>query len=546
MISRLTVENYALIERLDVKLGPGLNIITGETGAGKSIVLGALTLLLGGKADVAAISDQSRNCVVEGIFSLSGYNLEELFGENDIDYSVETVIRRIVTPQGKSRAYINDIPVQLATLREIVLRLVDIHSQHQSLQIGDEGFRTEVVDALAAHPGLLEEYRGVFTELTAGQRDLARLKADAAKSKQDEEYLRFQSEQLMAAALKPGELFDLEQQQGELAHAEKIGESLSAAIGAMDGEQTGILAQLKAIEHSLSKISEVYPRSTALGERIAAAAIELKDVYSELESERGRIDSDPVRLEKLGERLSLLYSLQQKHHVSTEDELIELRDQFQSRLELLENYDQAVEVNEKKVAELERKTSALAARITQGRTAAAEKVEKHVVQTLTRLGMADAKLIVEITPAPKLTTRGADTINFAFSANKKMAPQPAEKIASGGEVSRLMLAVKSLVARSIKLPTIIFDEIDSGVSGAVADAMGEIIVELAGAMQVINITHLPQVASKGETHLLVYKEASRTFIKKLSYEERVAEIAKMLSGSSVTEAAIAQARYLLG
>lgn len=546
MIERLTVENYALIERLDVELSPALNIVTGETGAGKSILLGALSLLLGAKADAAAVADQSRNCVVEGHFAVAGYGLEELFAENDIDYDPDTVIRRVINPQGKSRAYINDIPVQQATLKEVVMRLVDIHSQHQSLMIGDESFRIRVVDSLAGHAAILEQYRDAYSTLKTKEGELVRLLDEAEQSKKEEEYLRFQCDQLVSAALKEGEQQELEQQQNELTHAEKIGEALGGSLEALEDDETGVMSRLKNISTALTKLAPVYPAAERLAQRIETILIEAKDINAEMSAEYQRIDADPAALDKLNERLSLLFSLQQKHHVGTVDELIALREGFVARLALIDNFDQALADVRKEVDTLARKATDLAAAITKGRAKAATVIEKQVIATLARLGMGDSVLQVSITPAARLTPTGGDSIEFLFSANKGTTPQPAGKIASGGEVSRLMLAIKSLVARSLKLPTIIFDEIDTGVSGRIADAIGEIIVELSAAMQVVNITHLPQVASKGDTHLLVYKESSKTRLRKLSHDERVTEIAQMLSGSDITEAAIAQARHLLG
>jgi len=561
MIRRLTVENYALIDRLDLEPGPALNIITGETGAGKSILLGALSLLLGGRADAAVISDPARNCVVEGTFSLEGYGLEELFAENDLDYEPESVIRRVVTPQGKSRAYINDLPVQPAVLKDIVLRLVDIHSQHQSLAITDEGFRTEAVDSVAGHGALLADYRQAYTELTACEKELARLHANTATAKRDEEYLRFQLEQLTAAALREGESAALEAEQGELAHAGNIREALEAALAALDGAPDGsssgggggpegALQQLRAVEQNLGRIATVYPKAKEFSERVHSALVELKDLYGELAPEWERIDSDPARLETINTRLSTIYALQQKHHVGSEQELIALCDEFSRKLSLITDYDAMVEQTAAEAQALRDKATALAIRLGEGRHKAATQLERSVVATLKRLEMNDATLRVEIEDAGRLGPRGADRVEFAFSANKNVAPQPVAKIASGGEISRLMLAIKALVAKTLQLPTIIFDEIDAGVSGAVADAMGEIIAELSRSMQVVNITHLPQVASKGQTHMLVYKDnsgqRSRTLIRTLSPEERVEEIARMLSGSVVTAAAIAQARLLLG
>ncbi|GHU98558.1 DNA repair protein RecN [Bacteroidia bacterium] len=556
MIRRLTIENYALIDRLDLEPGAQLNIITGETGAGKSILLGALSLLLGGRADAGAIGDPERNCVVEGTFAVDGYGLEELFAQNDLDYQPESIIRRVITPQGKSRAYINDLPVQLTTLKEVVIRLVDIHSQHQSLAITDEGFRTEIVDSVAGHLPTIRQYRETFAALQATERELARLEEESRTAKRDEEYLRFQYEQLAAANLREGEMVDLEARQSELANANNIREMLGASMQALDGGPTsepgreGALLLLHTVHQNLTRIAGVYPRSAEFAQRVHDLLVELKDIFGELGSEWERIDSDPAELEKLDGRLSAIYDLYQKHRVSSEQELISLRDDFDRRLSLIGNFDQVVEQTLARREALHGEAVGLAASISEGRRTAAAKVQQAVVAMLRRLGMNDAVLHVEVADAGKLGPRGADRVEFAFSANKNMPPQPVAKIASGGEISRLMLAIKALVAKTLQLPTIIFDEIDSGVSGAVADAMGEIISELSSSMQVINITHLPQVASKGDTHLLVCKDSSgprtRTVIRTLTPDERIAEIARLLSGSAITDAALAQARLLLG
>ncbi len=550
MLRRLSVENYALIERLEMELGASLNIITGETGAGKSILLGALGLIMGNRADTAALKDPERNCVVEGVFDIAGYRLEEFFGANDLDYDDSTVIRRVITPAGKSRAYVNDLPVQLATLKELSARLIDIHSQHQSLMVADEGFRTGIIDAIAGEKAVNEKYYTLYTSLRATERDLARLRADAEKSRRDEEWLRDQHDRIAALKLHEGEQAELETEQSELANASGIRGALNEAEAGMDDDEAGILIKLKAAETALRSIAGVYPHAEELAGRMHAALVELKDVGAEIASEADRIEDNPARLAAIDERLGSIYSLAKKHGAESSDGLMALQRDMAAKLEMISGCGEEIATLETAIGRIRDDATAEAAKITAARLAAAERLSAGVEEILDRLGIPAAKFVCAITPLPDLSPSGADEVRFLFSANKNVEPQPLEKIASGGEISRVMLALKSLVARSAMLPTIIFDEIDAGVSGRIADAMGEIIAELALSMQVVNITHLPQVASKGDTHFLVYKEDSsagtNSAIKLLRPEERVTEIAKMLSGHSVTPAALTQARTLLG
>lgn len=550
MLKRLSVENYALIDSLELELSDSLNIITGETGAGKSILLGALGLLLGNRADAVAQKDQGRNCIVEGGFAIGDYGLESFFEENDLEYDAQTVIRRVISAGGKSRSYVNDLPVQQATLKELGARLIDIHSQHQSLMLGDDGYRTGIIDSVGAVRGLVSDYRTVYERLRAAERELESLRAEAERSRQDQEWLEYQVTELRDAKLAPGEQEELEAEQSELSHAEDIRTALASAMTELEADETGILTRLKAVGQGIDSIATYYPRGGELSGRLGSALIELRDIERELAAEAERIESDPWRLAVVNDRLTMLYSLQQKHRVSNSEELIAVRDGFELRLAAITGGDEAIAALRREIEELRRTAVAMAAEISARRKKAAVVVADHVVATLAGLGIPAAKFVTEITPAADLRANGADNIRFLFSANKNVAPAPVEKIASGGETSRLMLALKSLVARSAKLPTIIFDEIDAGVSGPIADAMGNIIEQLAGTMQVINITHLPQVASKGDTHFVVYKdntgEASQTRLTRLDAGRRVDEIAKMLSGSVITDAARTQAKLLLG
>ena len=546
MLCRLTVENYALIEKLELALDARLNIVTGETGAGKSILLGALGLLLGAKNDGSAMKDNTRNCVVEGVFALEGLDLEPLFEELDIDYDNETVIRRIITPAGKSRSYVNDIPVQLAQLKELGARLIDIHSQHQNLILSSESFRMQAVDVVAGNGELLARYREEYALWNDARRRLATLTEEAAAARRDEEWVRFQADELKAAALKENEIEELEQEQAMLANADAIGATLGEISASLDGEDIGVLSALKSAEMGLTRIKGSYQSGEELAMRVRSVLLELKDVAATVASDAERVESNPARLEQVDGRLAMLYDLCRKHGAEGVGELIALRDKFCAQLNAITNSDEQIAALEDEVARLQLRVAALADKLHDAREGAVALFAEEIGSRLAMLGMPDARFVVEVRAGEMLRPTGRDEVVFMFTANKSASPQAVEKIASGGEMSRMMLSLKALLAGRMKLPTIIFDEIDTGVSGRIADAMGEIIAELSSTMQVVNITHLPQVASKGEAHFVVYKENSHTNIKRLSAEERVVEIAKMLSGSEVSEAALTQARNLLG
>lgn len=546
MLCRLTVENYALIERLELALDARLNIVTGETGAGKSILLGALGLLLGAKNDGSAIKDNTRNCVVEAHFALEGLGLEPLFEELDIDYDSETIIRRIITPAGKSRSYVNDIPVQLAQLKELGARLIDIHSQHQNLILSSESFRMQAVDVVAGSGELLAQYREEYALWRDARHRLATLSEEAAAASKDEEWVRFQAEELVAANLKEGEIADLEQEQAVLANADTIGATLGEINASLDGEEVGVLSALKSAEVALMRIKESYREGEELAMRVRSTLFELKDVAATIAADAERVESNPARLEQVDARLALLYDLCRKHGAKDTEELIALRDKFRAKLNAITHSDEQVAALEGEVERLRLRVSGLADKLHSKREGATSLFTEEMDARLAQLGMPEARFVVEVQGGEELRPTGRDEVAFLFSANKGASLQAVERIASGGEMSRMMLSLKSLLAGRMKLPTIIFDEIDTGVSGRIADAMGEIIASLSRTMQVVNITHLPQVASKGEAHFVVYKEHSHTNIKHLTSEERVVEIAKMLSGSQVSEAALSQAKILLG
>ncbi|MEG2061377.1 MAG: DNA repair protein RecN [Alistipes sp.] len=545
MLRRLSVENYALIDKLDLELDPHLNIITGETGAGKSILLGALGLLLGAKNDGSAMKDAARNCIVEGVFDLSGRDLEPFFAQNDLDYAVETTITRQITPAGKSRAFINDTPVQLTQLRDLGAQLIDIHSQHQNLILASEEFRTAALDTVAGNRDALATYTAHYLQLTELRRTLSTLRDAAAAGRRDEEWLHFQTEELTAAALREGELSEIEEELSVLENADRIGEVLTLVRNAFDADDTGVLQQLKSAEVELNHISGHYTAAAEYAARLHAVLEELKDVNSTVTADSERVEADPARLQKLSSRLDVLLSLQQKYHVLSEAELIATRDRLVAQLSAIVHSDEQIAVAEAALREATQQTEALADRLHEARVKATSVFDQQILATLKELGMPDTVFRVELTPRTELDRSGRDEVAFLFTANRNTTPQPIERIASGGELSRVMLSIKALLAQRMQLPTIIFDEIDTGVSGRIADAMGDIITSLSATMQVVDITHLPQVASKGSAHFVVYKREGRTDIARLSIEERVTEIAKMLSGSQITDAAVAQANILL-
>ena len=546
MLRRLSVENYALIEKLEMELDPHLNIITGETGAGKSILLGALGLLLGAKNDGSAMKDAARNCTVEGTFDLTGSGLEAFFAENDLDYAAETTLTRVITPAGKSRAFVNDVPVQLAQLRELGTRLLDIHSQHQNLILSSEEFRTAALDTVAGNKELLAQYAAQYARMTELRRELASLRDAAERGRRDEEWLRFQCDELTAAALREGEQAELEEELAVLENADRIGEALTGLRNALDNDETGVLTQLKNAENALGHLRGHYPTAGDFADRLHAVLEELKDIDASAAAASERVDADPERLAKRSARLDALIALQQKYRVADEAELIALRDRSAAQLAAIVHSGEEIAAAEQALREAADKAEALAERLHKAREKAAAGFAKEILTTLARLGMPDTVFQIALTPRPELDRTGRDQVQYLFTANARMTPQPIERVASGGELSRVMLAMKALLAKRMQLPTILFDEIDTGVSGRIADAMGEIIESLSASMQVVDITHLPQVASKGSAHFVVYKRNGRTEITRLSDDDRIAEIAKMLSGSQVTQAAVAQARILLG
>ena len=544
MLRRLLVENYALIEHLEIEFDSSLNIITGETGAGKSILMGALALLLGAKNDSTAIKDNSRACIVEGEFCVKDLGLEEAFAELDIEYDHETIIRRTISPSGKSRAFVNDQPVQLTDLKQLGAYLIDIHSQHQNLILSSPQFRIHAIDTIAGNASLLAEYAKAFSTLQEAKRSLAELQQAAKRNADEEDWLRHQAEELRGASLRIGEVEELEQELRTLENADSISEALQRVTQSLDEDVTGVLTTLREAENSLRRISENYAAANDLVERIHSAAVELKDISATTSYDLERIEANPERLDAVNSRLDLIYTLQRKHRCEGIEELIALRDKYNEQLSAIEHSDELLAEAEQRVAECEKEATSLAVKLHDSRAKASPTFAKGVVEILRNVAMADAEFKIAVTPCTP-TASGADTVDFLFSANASVEPRPIEKIASGGELSRVMLALKTILAQHLALPTIIFDEIDTGISGRAANDVGDIIARLAKSMQVIDITHSPQVASKGSRHFLVYKEQSRSNIRPLSQQERVEEIAKMLSGDTITEAALTQAKHLL-
>ena len=546
MLKSLTIENYALIDSLHVEWDEHLNIITGETGAGKSILLGALGLLLGAKNEGQATKDLERNCVVEATFDIARLNLEHIFEANDIEYEPEITIRRVITPAGKSRAFVGDMPVQLATLKELGTHLVDIHSQHQNLILASEEFRTTTLDTLAGNASLMEAYTAKLAALNALRSEHRTMTAEMEAARKDEEWLRYTVEEFRAAKLKEGEQAETEQMLATLESADRIGEALTTLRNALDDEELGALVALTRSQRELEAIGERYPEGESIAERLKSVVAELKDLSTTAADEAERIDADPEKLQKLSDRLNTIYSLEMKHRAESFDDLLAKAAAFEARLATIDNSDTALRELEARIGEADKECRTAAHALHEARVKIAKQLEESVVATLRMLGMEDAQFVVDITATEAYTPLGMDNVVYLFTANRTTKPGAVERIASGGELSRIMLALKALIAEKRMLPTVIFDEIDTGVSGRIADAMGDIIARLAESMQIVDITHLPQVASKSGAHFVVYKEAGRTNVRRLAKAERVGEIAKMLSGSEITDAALKQAKILLG
>lgn len=550
MIKKLSVSNYTLIDELHIDFEPGFSVITGETGAGKSIILGALSLILGQRADLKSLRHSGEKAVIEGVFDISSYHLRDFFDENELDYDEgECILRREILPSGKSRAFINDTPVSVAQLKALGEQLIDIHSQHQNLLLADSRFQLRVVDTMAGDAALLADYREHYHRWRERLQAFARLQEENRTGREEEDYLRYQLGQLDEAQLKEGEQEELEGELQTLQHAEEIKNELAVLQACLHGEETGVVSLLNAALSRMKSLSRLYPEVDEWIGRLESDYIDLKDIATTVDQSQENLNIDPERLAWVENRLDTYYSLQQKHRVSHAAELLALRDSFAERLARIENYDEELADLKRQVEEQEQQVRDLAARLTEVRRQSAAGISQTLTERVKPLGMPHLQFEIEVAPRPQLDETGGDAIRFLFSANKNQPLQPVSEVASGGEISRLMLSLKALVAHAMALPTIIFDEVDTGVSGEIADKMARIMREMAQCMQVISITHLPQVAAWGQTHYRVYKSdtdtATATHLVRLTDDQRVEEIARMLSGSSLTAAALDNARELL-
>lgn len=550
MLKQLYIKNFTLIDELNIQMHPGFSVITGETGAGKSIILGAIGLLLGNRADSKSIKTGRDRCVIEAHFDLSKYDMQQFFTDNDIDEDLsDTIIRRELTAAGKSRAFINDTPVSLTKMRELGEQLVDIHSQHQNLLLQKEDFQLNVVDIIAQDEKQRKNYEAAYNQYKQANQKLNALKAEIEKNRENEDFLRFQFKELDEAQLQNGEQEELEQEYEMLSHSEDIKTALYQADNHLSGDDGNIIERLKQASEQLANIKDVYPEVTELLERIDSSYIELKDIAQEINGLTDHVEFDPARLETINERLDKLNSLQQKFHVRDLGELIETYHQLKEQLSHIDHSDEDVEALEQKVTQLLEKAQKQAKELTAIRTKAAKKVEEEMKQRLIPLGIPNVRFCISLTEKP-LSHDGGDKVSFLFSANKSTPLQPVTQVASGGEIARVMLSLKAMISGAVKLPTIIFDEIDTGVSGKIAEKMAQIMVEMGNhERQVLSITHLPQIAAMGSHHYKVSKEETDegtiSRMTELSQQERVQEIAQMLSGSDVSEAALANAKELL-
>ncbi len=550
MLQSISIQNYALIDSLDITFDKGFSVITGETGAGKSIILGAIGLLLGQRADVKAIKNGASKCTIEAHFNIASYKMQSFFEDNELEYdSEECILRRELQASGKSRAFINDSPAPLTLMKELGERLIDVHSQHQNLLLNKEDFQLNVLDALAGDEKELSAYKDIYKAYRKVDDELAKLIELEEQSKTDEDYVRFQLDQFDEAKLTEGEDAELEKEEEKLSHAEEIKEGLYTSEQILLGDDGGLLGGMKRVADILRSLKERYNVAFELSDRVENLSIELKDISRELSREQENIDVDPARLELVNERLNLIYTLEKKHHVNSLDELLQVQEEFRSRLNEISSFAEQIEVLQKQKDDLLEKLRKAMHALTEKRIHAGKKIEDEMQSRLVPLGMPNVRFKVEITPKVSFDANGGDNVAFLFSANKNSALQNVSSVASGGEIARVMLSIKAMIAGATQLPTIVFDEIDTGVSGEIADKMAEIMKEMGACMQVISITHLPQIAAKGKVHYKVYKQDNETStssnIRRLKEEERVEEIAHMLSGATLTDAAMNNAKELL-
>ena len=553
MLQSLHIQNYALIDQLDISFEKGFSVITGETGAGKSILLGAIGLLLGQRADMKMLKAGAQRCVIEAEFDLTDYDFADYFTTHDLDFDGHScIIRRELTSTGKSRAFINDTPTSLNELKELGDQLIDIHSQHQNLLLNKENFQLQVLDALAQDSALLDQYKQNYKEYCQLRDELESKKAQSDKDKEEQEYLAFQLKQLQEAQLSVEEEQALEQELTTLEHAEEIKTTLYQCNSILNSEQNGLIDQMRDVKRKLESMASVYPPAQELAERMDSCYIEVRDMADEVESDMETMEFDPERLNYVNERISTIHSLKQKFHADNIEELIQIEEELAERLSLIENSDEYLLEMQRQIAQHEKELDKMAAQLTKQRTTAASKLEGEMCSRLVALGIPNVQFQVNIQTEKMFSPTGRDKIVYLFSANKNIPMQPLSQVASGGEMARLMLVLKAIISSSVKLPTIIFDEIDTGVSGHIAEKMAHIMQEMGTNhhRQVISITHLPQIAALGEQHYRVYKtdseDTTTSHIVRLTPEERIEEIAHMLSGSTLTEAAIANAKSLLG
>ena len=551
MLKHLYIKNFTLIDELDISLYEGFSVITGETGAGKSIILGAIALLLGQRADSKTIKQGAEKCVIEAHFDLSRYNMQAFFDENDIEYDADDcIIRRELTAAGKSRAFINDTPVALSMLKELGDQLMDVHSQHQNLLLNKQDFQLEVVDIIADDAAQLAKYQQTYTAYQAAEKELAELQAAIERNRENRDFLQFQYEELENAHLVEGEQEELEQRSDTMEHSEDIKSALYTTDNALSADQNGVIEQLRSSLSALRSIEAVYPEVGDLIQRIDSSYIDLKDVAHEISSLLESVDFDPAELDQVNNRLDRIYELEKKYHVDAIEALIEKRDNLQQQLQAIENGDESLDEVKARVSQLEAQARKEAEALTKLRTKAAKKIEDEMQKRLVPLGMPHVRFSIQLTTI-ELGVNGCDRVSFLFSANTSTPLQPVSQVASGGEIARVMLSLKAMISGAVKLPTIIFDEIDTGVSGKTAEMMAQIMKEMGGhGRQVISITHLPQIAALGSVHYKVEKNetanGTTSKMRQLDADERIREIAQMLSGSDVSEAAIQNAKALLG
>ncbi|WP_405606084.1 DNA repair protein RecN [Polaribacter sp. Asnod1-A03] len=549
MLAKLSINNYALINQLSIDFSSGLSIITGETGAGKSILLGALGLVLGNRADLSSLKDTTTKCVVEAKVAISNYNLESFFEEVDLDYEAETIIRREILPSGKSRAFVNDTPVTLSVLNKLRTKLIDVHSQHQTMELSDNDFQFSILDALAKNSKRIASYKRGFSQLSKLKKELSQLEVQKKEANQQYEYNLHLFKELEEANIKEEEQEELEEKLEKLNNIEEIKSNLSEALEITINEEIGIQNLLNTLENRLSKIAIFSKEYQNLSERITSVKIEIDDVVAELEDANESVDFNPNEAEEINDRLQLLYNLQKKHTVSNNLELINVFEDLSEKVAQVESADEVINEKQKEIDDISVKLDKVADLITNARTKSIPKLNKELQALLTDLGMENARFSIKITPTKNYFANGKDELEFLFSANKGGSFGELKKVASGGELSRIMLSVKTILSENTQLPTIIFDEIDTGVSGEVSNRIAAIMQKMSKNMQVIAITHLPQIAAKGSNHYKVFKKeikgVTTTNLKQLSVDERVKEIAEMLSGKDISESALTHAKELL-